>query len=259
MRAAKAVRWMVVGVAAVMVASGARTDWDPGGPSKMHYPQLPDPQGWDVAFTTWVEGVEIPVQLADDWKCAATGPVSDIHFWVSWEGDRVGAIAGVWTGIYSNVPVGPQGYSEPGELLWENHFQPGQFLVRQYDEGPQGWYEPLEPDVVPDDHMLIFQVNIDRVPDPFIQREGEIYWLALQIPALNGEVGWKTSLDHWNDDAVIRLAVPNGGPEPWHELHDPVTGESLDLAFVITPEPATLALMGLGAAALAARRRRKEL
>jgi hypothetical protein len=66
------------------------------------------------------------------------------------------------------------------------------------------------------------------------------------------EVGWKTSWMHWNDDAVWRLV----GGMPWYELTDPITGESLDMAFVITPEPTTMALLGLGAMALMRRKRR---
>ena len=42
------------------------------------FPQLPDPKGWDVAYSgCW---------LADDWRCSETGPVSDVHFWVSFSG-----------------------------------------------------------------------------------------------------------------------------------------------------------------------------
>ena len=41
---------------------------------------------------------------------------------------------------------------------------------------------------------------------------------------------------------------------PWRELIDPRTGISLDMAFVITPEPATLALLTLGAIAVLRRR-----
>ena len=59
----------------------ALADWNVGDPYKMHFPQLPDPGGWDVAFSDWVP------QLADDWQCTETGPVDDVHIWYSWEGD----------------------------------------------------------------------------------------------------------------------------------------------------------------------------
>ncbi len=63
----------------------------------------------------------------------------------------------------------------------------------------------------------------------------------------SGEIGWKTSLNHWQDAAVYW----DGG---WNQLTD------LDLAFVITPEPSTLAMLlggGLiGLLAYCVRRRR---
>jgi len=79
--------------------------WDPCDPHKMHYPQLPDPNGWDVAF--WFEFMMFfPYELADDWQCSKTGPVDDIHFWISWQGGMQGEIGPVMVSIYSNDPCG---------------------------------------------------------------------------------------------------------------------------------------------------------
>jgi hypothetical protein len=55
--------------------TSAETSWD----HKMHFPQLPDPTGWDVKAGC----------LEDDWECSETGYVTDIHFWGSWHGDMV--------------------------------------------------------------------------------------------------------------------------------------------------------------------------
>ena len=65
--------------AVAMFATAARADWDTGDPHKMHFPQLPDPDGWDVNINGDA--------MFDDWKCSSTGPVEDIHFWVSNKGD----------------------------------------------------------------------------------------------------------------------------------------------------------------------------
>lgn len=95
---------------------------------------------------------------------------------------------------------------------------------------------------------------------PFIQKKGDIYWLGISINTTLAD-GWKTAdLDsypapytgrHYEDDAVFRV-----GPDAdWRELHypsgHPRAGQSIDLAFVITvPEPASILLIVLGAAAI---------
>lgn len=235
---------MVGGVAVLGLVSGATADWDPGDPHKMHFPQLPDPFGWDVNFTT-------PKVLADDWMCTGSGPVSDVHLWYSYREDFVVPIGLVHLSIHSDDRTGS--FSKPGELLWESEFQPGQFTTRFYGEGDQGWYDPNTGQWIEHDHTMYFQMNIEEIMEPFIQEEGTIYWLDVSVmlddPA--AQIGWKTSRDHFEDDAVW-----GDFPNPdWQELIDPITGESLDMAFVITPAPATLALFGL--AGLAAGRRRR--
>jgi hypothetical protein len=205
-----------------MASSVALGDWDPEDPYKMHFPQLPDPIGWDVHFD---QG------LADDWECTETGPVSDIHFWCSFMGDDVVAIPSVFVAIYSDDPVGP-GYSQPAQELWSRTFDTGEFTFRHYGEGDQGfllhlWDQP--PAVWPHDHINFYQINITEISDPFEQEEGLIYWLYIYIDPLIA-VGWKTSLDHFNDAAVWWDGISG----EWFPMEDPETGEQLDLAFVIT-------------------------
>ena len=74
------------------VVGSARADWDPGDPYKMHFPQLPDPNGWDVQ-------AEYPY-LADDWLCTQSGPVNEIHFWCSWKEDLPADINSIEVGIF---------------------------------------------------------------------------------------------------------------------------------------------------------------
>ncbi|MCC6680821.1 MAG: PEP-CTERM sorting domain-containing protein [Phycisphaeraceae bacterium] len=255
-------------VAAVVMAGAlaapAIADWNPGDPYKMHYPQLPDPNGWDVRNTYYTG-------LADDFMCIETGPVLDFHIWTSRKADMLihpEDIEFIHTAIYSDIPdpdgTGPA-YSQPGARLWHHdwNLDPaiGAFTVRPYGSGDQGWFDPLAGIVLPHDHLMIDQWNffIDE-PFAFVQTQGEIYWLEISFKLTplaleqGKRIGWKTSLNHFNDDAVYREIVVGQDPIIWNELIDPLTQQSLDLAFVITPEPATLLLLGLGAAAMMYRR-----
>lgn len=239
---------------ALMVAGSAGADWFPGDPHKMHFPQLPDPNGWDVAAT-------VAQSLADDWQCSATGPVSDIHLWGSWMEDVAGTIANVHVSIYSNVPADAQiQFSRPGDQLWSRSFGPQDFsVIDPWGTGNQGWFDPGAEEFSTQDHSLFHQINIENIQQPFEQQVGEVYWLEISVSVTGApggpppSWGWKTSQNHFMDDAVWS---DNPGPREWNELIDPVTGESLDLAFVITPSPGTAALLGIGGLLGTSRRRR---
>jgi len=251
-------------VVLAMVGSTALADWDESMPHKMHYPQLPDPDGWDIDMTNYV--------LADDWKCSETGLVDDIHFWYSVEQQMDPTppphITAVQVSIHDDLPAGdpanPADYSMPGNLLRQWTFDPGQFVTAGPWDGLQGWDDPQSSaaGVVcrPDDHRLYWQINItkisDMVTDPFRQQEGTIYWLDLHVDAEGPLVGWKTTREdlQFNDFAVY--ATPNG-PAPWAPIRVCTEDRLTDLAFVITPEPCTLLILGGGlAGAVLARRKR---
>jgi len=244
--------------AVLLVTAPAVADWNVGDGHKMHFPQLPDPTGWDVNITS-------PAVVADDFLCTQSGPISDIHFWASWWGDDAGQIVKIHASIHKDV-------REPGlpsrpEIVpeWEQDFDPSQFVVRPWGgPSPQGWYDPASGQFDPTNHQQTIQVNIPQIDAPFIQQRGTIYWLDLSVivepgpgTAAPARLGWKTSLEHWEDDAAWGLIDPPlTSPTGWQEVIDPVTGVSLDMAFVITPEPATMTLLLVGGLALARRRRR---
>jgi hypothetical protein len=267
---------LITSLCVLFASSIAFADWDPGDPHKMHFPQLPDPTGWDVAFNS--PGVANQT-LADDWQCSQTGPVDDIHFWISvqqWTSPApvVPVLQPFRVGIRADVPAGTIpgiDYSTPGDLLWTKDIDPldPTYNIRWYGTGDQGWYDPWAGTTNLNDHTEFFQINLTGLgtaANPaFIQNEGNIYWLEIgMLPAPDGhEIGWKTAdLDsypapltgqHFMDDAVY------GTTGAWKELYYPNTTppESLDLAFVITPEPATIMMLGLGSLTLLRRRRKK--
>lgn len=224
--------YVYVAVLWCLFMAPAMADWYEGDPYKMHYPQLPDPNGWDVKYD---EGVRI----ADDWQCSQSGPVTDIHFWGSWKQDVKGTIDGVNVRIYSDQPAEVDQYSRPLDELWERGFTAAEIKVTEdYGAGDQGWYDPIQGVSARPDHIYYYQVNITDIADPFFQEKDTIYWLELQVNAVGGETGWKTSgAEHFNDDSVHWLDGVG-----WQELRDPVTNDSLDQAFVVVPEPGSLVL-----------------
>lgn len=241
----------------MFLANPALADWFENDPHKMHEPQLPDPDGWDVRFDDPL------IVLADDWRCSATGPVSDIHFWLSSREDNPFAIEKIHVSIHKDDRTAA--FSKPGELLWERDFNRDEFTVREEIPSLQGWFDPSftdPPSPTPNDHQLYFQANIEGIPDPFTQEEGNIYWLDLSVAALspNGErtqLGWKTSRTLFEDHPVWSTNIDPGATPEWRPIDFP--GEPFNLAFVITPEPGTTTML-LGAAvgllAWASRRRR---
>jgi hypothetical protein len=194
-------------------------DWSPGDGHKMHFPQLPDPNGWDVDWGL--------VFLGDDWICIETGYVKDIHFWISWWNDEVQTIPWINVSIWSNNPEGPHGWSIPDQILWAETFESEEFIVAGPWDGNQGWLNPPSR-YIPDNHQNYYQINIPKINNPFFQYKDDIYWLVIKMPFDKQWVcGWKTTLDNYLDHAVF--------------ASEPITDwwliDGIDLAFVIDGEP----------------------
>lgn len=232
--AASLTAWIVV---ALIWVAPALADWNIGDPSVMHYPQLPDSNGVDVNFTS-------PQLLADDWLCTTSGPVRDVHLWFSSHQDASFAITNVHVSIDMDVPATGGSNSHPGTVLWQRNFTPAQVTIRQWGTGTQGWYDPLYGQYIPADHNMIWQLNISNITNAFVQQEGVIYWLDVSVVTLGGPLGWKTSISpHFGDDAVWW----NPALGIWAPLSSPTSPyQSLDMAFVITPEPNSILLVALG-------------
>jgi len=248
---------LILGCVLVFSAATAWADWTPN--YKMHWPQLPDlsPTGIDVD-NTWVV-------LADDFECIETGPITDAHIWASFADDILPAAGpGSLTftlSIFSDIPAGQvEPWSMPGQELWTATFAPGTYRVTKVaDDIVEDWYDPATGVYLPANHQQAFQYNFFVTEDAFVQERCNTYWLAVKVQAgADFTFGWKTTNARhpdmrWNDDAVW-LSPDGWRPLTYPEGHE-YYPESLDLAFVITPEPAALCVLGVGGLALLRKRR----
>ena len=197
-----------------LVAAPVKADWDESDSYKMHFPQLPDPDGFDVANYNGITGETM--HLADDWLCTETGRVTDIHFWGSWIDDRKGEIVSFNVSIWSDDPG--TNFSHPDELLWQHTFSNSEFNERYWGNGTQGFiifssYPNNTWVSVNHNHNDTWQYNLHIDPaDSFVQVEGNTYWLVIApfySPAYG--FGWKTSLNEWRDAYVAYMSYE--GPD----------------------------------------------
>lgn len=147
--------------------------------------------------------------------------------------------------------MNPGGYSEPNQNLWQYQFSSSEFDEKLFSQVSPGewWWDPYwgYGGGIQNGDTEIWQYNICIDPNIAFYQEGTaarplIYWLAIKIylpaPSIGYEFGWKTSYQHWNDNAVVSLSnganwtpmiYPTG--HPWHPNLQPI-----DMSFVITRE-----------------------
>ena len=138
----KRIGLIIAAILLLMVTAPVKADWDLGDSYKMHFPQLPDPNGTDVAIYNDTTGEQQPI--ADDWLCTETDSVTDIHIWGSWKNDSKGEIESFNVSIWSDFPDndGPgYNYSHPNESLWQHTFSEDEFTERYWGNGSQSWSE----------------------------------------------------------------------------------------------------------------------
>ncbi|MCD4695842.1 MAG: hypothetical protein K8S16_06335 [Bacteroidales bacterium] len=214
----------------------------------IQHPDLSD-YGMDVDATWDLGGLQPPHVLADDFLCDITGPLDNITIWGSWYHDHIPFMNdpdGVMftLSIHEDIPdsLSPTGYSMPGNVIWFRDFNPGEFTAMLFASNlAEGWFDPVQPYYEPFGDSQCWMYSFDLQPGEFVQ-EGttdipKVYWLDVQAQPLDQDpecrFGWKTSVDHWNDNAVWGVGM-EPYPGPWNELYHPATGDQLDMAFAIT-------------------------
>ena len=224
----RCLHFIFVGLLASIAAPAVHADWFEGDDYKMHFPQLPDPNGWDVPSATPV------IPNNGSWPTTGNARKRESSA-MSISGflgrgtvlTQLKTSTSVFTRTSRKVP---DGWSIPGARLWSGEFAAGVFKLIPYGQGEQDGYDPVNGDVFLNDHVKYYQINITDIPQPFVQQRGEIYWLDISVDLAGegeiGTLGLKTSKNHFMDDAVY--LNPNG---VWTELRDPGTGESLDTGF----------------------------
>jgi len=215
--------------------------WNPGDPHKMHWPQLPDETGWAVNATQ-------PLILADDFMCMQTGWIKDIHWWGAWMNGIEGEVLSFVLSLHTDIPAdqSPTGYSMPGVTLWEVEI-PGMPGTPFDPPTMEGWYDPSQGLVIYDDHQPYYQYDVCLDEQYwFWQDSNTVYWLNISAIVADPAVtqwGWKSTQDHWNDDAVYAW----WGNLDWQEIYEP--GQECDTvanAFSITVDPMGTFLEGFG-------------
>ena len=220
----------------IAAGQGKVCDWVPGRPHKMHWPQLPDlgSTGIDISLSR--------KPLADDFKCTATEPIRSIHIWGSFQNDVLPQggpeSLTLQLSIYSDIPAMKDRWSRPGSLMWTKKFKPGEYSARKLHDGPEDWYEPVTGQYLPANHRQAFQYNFCIGQDPFVQKQGTVYWLVVDDLSTDtrSTFGWKTTSPryHWNDDAVYQGSTNAGWTAMIYPKGHRYEGRTLDLAFVIT-------------------------
>jgi hypothetical protein len=212
-------------------------------PNKPKWCQGPDlsTNGLDVMASD-------PLILADDFECNKTTKITDITVWGSWKYDYLpyGSPNNVsfTLSIHSDMPAShsPSGYSMPNEVLWYRNLTPSEVSIEKENIN-EGWYDPYYSEYYfPGDTVCWKYVFHIPEANAFCQ-QGEpnspiVYWLDVKAYPSDtmAQFGWKSSINHWNDDAVYTY-----GSEPdigwWYELRypsgHPLYYQSIDLAFAI--------------------------
>jgi hypothetical protein len=226
--------------------------------------QQPDmtPAGMDIRISDDGSGSN---QVADDFECNKPGLLTHVRLWCSWKNDEQDNIYDFTLTIREDIPANTQNpydsniydYSMPGKVLWSRQFggglspfEPIEFrmsLCADLSPEYEWFWDPFwgrEPNSMGDHRVWQVDFNID--PRVAFRQQGTpdnpvTYWLQVNAQtsqSTNSKLGWKTSTDHWNDDAVwwdwrIYPAEPMIYRDLRYPPGHPYEPNSIDVAFMI--------------------------
>src|SRR2546422_4454821 len=167
----------------ILVATPAQAHWPNTNATK--FVQMPDlsTNGMDIFF------VNYPTILADDFVCTNTGPVTDVHLWISSIEDAPTTGGQFELSIWDDVPGDPAAGipSHPGKRLWSEIFGPGQYeIVAPWAVNlqEQFWNLDASPPQFFGPDTKLFQYNF-YPKNPFTQTgtplTNVIYWLGVSM------------------------------------------------------------------------------
>ncbi len=213
--------------------------WDTSDPHAMHWPQLPDTQ------TTGIDVSLFWSSLADDFHASQSGPLTEIHFWASFQDDVLptGSVDSMRfeINVYSNKPADVAiPWSRPDKLLWTRDILPYSYDFHEISNRiPEGWYEPNTALYERGNHERAWQYDIclEEDDDLFVMTLGTTYWIEIKEVRredTKSALGWKTTKSPLQFGGNAVWLDPQRG---WVPMVYPETHESyrkpMDLAFVI--------------------------
>jgi len=222
-------------IALFVAVSAVQADWPNTNATK--FVQLPDisDNGMDIDFG------EFPTILADDFVCRKTGPISDVHLWISSIDNVPASDAQIQLSIWEDVRAGPGTLSHPGKQLWSEVFGPGEYQIKwvasQLNE--QFWNLDTSPPQFVGVESNLFLYNFFP-KEPYFQTgsttEPIVYWLGVSFQNNKPSQGWKTSTNHFGPDfAVLGHYDAANGVTDWRTLFDPRDPSlGMDFSFALT-------------------------
>jgi hypothetical protein len=196
--------------------------------------------GYDVDATA-------PYVVADDFLCTSASTITNIKIWSSFfenqQDPNLTFVLGIWSDA---LPTFAAGFSHPANLLWTETFTPGHYTAPIYGSGQELFYVPATGQLSTETTAYLYSFTPVK---PFCQQGGPnspvVYWLSVYAVSSTGvpapEYGWKTSTNHFRDDAVWGTVSGSVYAGNWQELFAPLgtARVSLDMAFLLNNGPPT--------------------